>query len=1225
MTAEYSEANELAVGHLVVQDADNDVESLLGSIQTSYDDASELSHSRAIAGLSRITPSSPELRQPQLDYTPLQPWKQWISPFDAVPSALDVGQNDAHCVRHPQPTAPGKLGAKRRKAPAPSPARRQYNSPEGTVLRQTPFELGDPAIDATARKAVGRNRGRGAKPAAEQAEENKNLRLCARSRGRQVVPAVLQVGVSQALPITWRSARGSFLSPRAGPPPRQQLPSDKGARRKKGVADRQQLGSPRAAHVTLQGRPPDHHHDHDAEYQMSHPANAHKLHDQVAHHDHNFMVSGKMSATPRLPTGEYLSWNESGSDGAGSTVATLPSTVHIHISTNVSVPSVSSTEVQHGPSDSDRANSKESHQGAPFVNISLPQTPLRHRGGKPVDMQFDGESEADSHSDNGSAGSSTTGSSTLRTMTAELYSMASQKHEEQRRKLQMKLAVFGYREEDDDDDDDEEAGSTICTRETTRREQQQGQNEATKSSSGASLGSTVRGSLLSEADACDLAALAKWMAWAMNSLKKEESRLAAAARIAEKDTQHGTSRRGLDKAMFGSLTAPAGALARMVRELRESQRIAAGAMAVALEDALPGRLYFERHGSSVTAALQALINACSMGILGIEAAAMSGGGEGGDDALGPESSPSKPHHEIRAEIRDALESVEALVAKAIIIIHGELRAYRLRATVRALRSECEAADNLQEVPEETEIAPEEQQPDYSSQLPDGFDALSSDVLVVQLPEEHDSADEDDAAAHGMAAASGSVAFDDTTRAGPISRNLEEWVLASEIRRLSAREGGDTAIKPADEAEPLFTGESNGGSDLFSPKSFSSEGKRRAETNKYETHTTMGGTGVDFYYRAPKQQDSDAPAPRKATTASIEASINSTKSSRPTPQRARGVSVHSLELSASQEAASVAGVGDKEFHTRNSVAGGGAFGSAKQHKESRAGDSEDTLVEDDIVAFALERCALSAPLESPEVTEERARRYAAQVKERWRASSRLVLTQALLRVGETAPPTSRELAMLAKGHELLRSDPFAAIETMLPALKLLVAAKKGVQDCADGVASGLAEPPLQYHGGTEVKGEEEGREGVVSVHSPLAPAGEDEDAASVVSYANQSTDSYNLLGDAAAAAAELSMVRHLSPTANVPAHGSPEHLASGAAIGADLHLNIKSLQSTKWTVEGALHKINPRQMRSVHWDAPEPAVEKDMSPTVPIVLVRPISKTHGMEEASEGRPHLKRVV
>ena len=29
MTAEYSEANELAVGHLVVQDADNDVESLL--------------------------------------------------------------------------------------------------------------------------------------------------------------------------------------------------------------------------------------------------------------------------------------------------------------------------------------------------------------------------------------------------------------------------------------------------------------------------------------------------------------------------------------------------------------------------------------------------------------------------------------------------------------------------------------------------------------------------------------------------------------------------------------------------------------------------------------------------------------------------------------------------------------------------------------------------------------------------------------------------------------------------------------------------------------------------------------------------------------------------------------------------------------------------------------------------------------------------------------------
>ena len=42
--------------------------------------------------------------------------------------------------------------------------------------------------------------------------------------------------------------------------------------------------------------------------------------------------------------------------------------------------------------------------------------------------------------------------------------------------------------------------------------------------------------------------------------------------------------------MFGSLTALAGALARMVRELRESQRIAAGAMAVALEDALPGRL-----------------------------------------------------------------------------------------------------------------------------------------------------------------------------------------------------------------------------------------------------------------------------------------------------------------------------------------------------------------------------------------------------------------------------------------------------------------------------------------------------------------------------------------------------------------------------------------------------------------------------------------------------------
>ena len=185
--------------------------------------------------------------------------------------------------------------------------------------------------------------------------------------------------------------------------------------------------------------------------------------------------------------------------------------------------------------------------------------------------------------------------------------------------------------------------------------------------------------------------------------------------------------------------------------------------------------------------------------------------------------------------------------------------------------------------------------------------------------------------------------------------------------------------------------------------------------------------------------------------------------------------------------------------------------------------------------------------------------------------------------------------------------------MLPALELLVAAKRGAQEeksSLGGETAAARQSPdwlaLPDDGGIQGNGDSERSPQRSLEGAPLlAKEAQEDDSSSVLSQANNSVDSITLFGNDVAT--ELQIFRKLSPTSGIAAHGSPEHLTSGVAIGSELELNIKSLKPTTWSVDGSL-RFHPQQqakMRSIHWDeASAAAIEKDVAPAVPKIVIKP---------------------
>ena len=132
-----------------------------------------------------------------------------------VPSALDVGQMTL-TVCAPQPTAPGKLGAKRRRLRRLRLRDVSTNRQRGPCFGKLRLSWGIRPLMPPHEKLSAETEEEAQSPPPSR-RRNKNLRLCARSRGRQVVPAVLQGSFTG---LTDHVALGPRLLPSPGPLPR---------------------------------------------------------------------------------------------------------------------------------------------------------------------------------------------------------------------------------------------------------------------------------------------------------------------------------------------------------------------------------------------------------------------------------------------------------------------------------------------------------------------------------------------------------------------------------------------------------------------------------------------------------------------------------------------------------------------------------------------------------------------------------------------------------------------------------------------------------------------------------------------------------------------------------------------------------------------------------------------------------------------------------------------